>query len=394
MHSKLTLNRRRFLEFGSKGFTGFFLGSSLRGQAQLSHPPLYENISTLLPLQDPDHNGIRLPAGFQSREIARSDHIVLPGSDFRWHHASDGGACYATEDSGWIYVNNCEVDEGRGGVSALRFNARGELVDAYPILRNTNNNCAGGKTPWNTWLSCEEVEFGLVYECDPFGHAQALPRPALGRFEHEAVAVDPINGHLYLTEDVEDGGFYRFVPERSLPDLDQGRLEIAEVVEQGNSSTIVWHPVPDPLAETEHTRYQIPSSTSFNGGEGIAWSAGKVYFTTKGDNRVWIYDTGSQQISILYDAETADNPELTGVDNVTITASGDVLVAEDGGDMQLVLLSFNGTPIPVLQVTGQDESEICGPAFSPDFQRLYFTSQTGPSNQDNDGRIYEISYSG
>ncbi len=68
-------------------------------------------------------------------------------------------------------------------------------------------------------------------------------------------------------------------------------------------------------------------------------------------------------------------------------------MAEDGDDMQLVLLGFDGTPVPVLQITGQDESEICGPAFDPTFQRLYFSSQTGPSNQDSDGRIYEISRS-
>lgn len=148
----------------------------------------------------------------------------------------------------------------------------------------------------------------------------------------------------------------------------------------------------DPEALSEPTRHQLANSTAFNGGEGIAWSDGKVYFTTKGDNRVWIYDTQSQEIDILYDAETSPSPELQGVDNVTITASGDVLVAEDGGDMQLVLLSFTGTPIPVLQITGQDKSEICGPAFDPGFQRLYLSSQTGPSNEDSDGRIYEISY--
>ena len=81
-----------------------------------------------------------------------------------------------------------------------------------------------------------------------------------------------------------------------------------------------------------------------------------------------------------------------GVDNVTITASGDVLVAEDGGDMQLVLLGPSEAVIPVVQVVGQDESEICGPAFSPAFDRLYFSSQTGRSNRDSDGIIYEVSH--
>ena len=79
------------------------------------------------------------------------------------------------------------------------------------------------------------------------------------------------------------------------------------------------------------------------------------------------------------------------IDNVTITASGDVLVAEDGGDMQIVLLAPNGIVLPIVQIVGQDESEICGPAFDPSFQRLYFSSQTGPLNLDSDGITYEIS---
>lgn len=389
-------NRRRFLENGSKSFLGFFFGAiqlaNKQTLAQTSLPEtLFAEYSGLMHLQEPDENGIRLPAGFKSRLIAQSDQPLLPGSTYLWHHAPDGGACYATSDNGWIYVSNSEIDEGAGGVGAIRFNAQAEVVDAYPILSGTTMNCAGGKTPWNTWLSCEETERGLVYECDPFGKQTALPRPALGRFEHEAVAVDPLNQVLYLTEDIEDGGWYRFIPDSPLPDLSSGTLQIAQIIEADNLRRVIWHPVPDPAALNEQTRYQVESSSQFNGGEGIAWADGKIYFTTKGDNRVWIYDTASSIIDVLYDAANFDNPVLQGVDNVTITASGDVLVAEDGGDMQLVLLTFDGRPVPVLQITGQDESEICGPAFDPSFQRLYFSSQTGPSNKDNDGKIYEIS---
>ena len=395
MLSNKYLNRRRFLENGSTSLMGFFLGAAhpSLGQVPTSsyNEPLFADYNNLIHLQEADQNGIRLPAGFKSRLIAQSDLPVIPGSNFLWHHAPDGGACYATEDNGWIYVSNSEIDEGAGGVGAIRFNARAEVVDAYSILSGTTMNCAGGKTPWNTWLSCEETERGLVYECDPFGRQTALPRPALGRFEHEAVAVDPLNQVLYLTEDVEDGSLYRFIPDRPLPDLNSGILQVAQIIEADNLQKVIWRSVPDPTALNEPTRYQIATSSKFNGGEGIAWSNGKIYFTTKGDNRVWIYDTASSSIDVLYDATQSDNPVLQGVDNVTITAAGDVLVAEDGGDMQLVLLSFNGRPIPVLQVTGQDDSEICGPAFDPSFQRLYFSSQTGPSNKDNDGRIYEIS---
>ena len=355
--------------------------------------PLFADLAELGELQAPDDNGLRLFPGFRSRIIARSSHQVLPSSPYLWHASPDGGACYATLDGGWVYVSNSEVKRefGGGGVGALRFNARGDTVAAYSILSGSDNNCAGGKTPWNTWLSCEEVDRGYVFECDPFGVQPAVIRPALGRFVLEAVAVDPVRGYLYLTEDEEDGGFYRFVPSTALPDLSSGTLQIAEVREEDKGMRIVWHDVPDPAASSQRTSLQVAAAHHFNGGEGIAWSEGLVYFTTKGDNRVWRYDTRGNTLSVIYDFANAATPHLSGVDNVTITASGDVLVAEDGGDMQIVLLGPDGLVLPIVQVVGQDGSEICGPAFDPTFQRLYFSSQRGPGNRSDDGLIYEIS---
>ncbi len=386
--------RRSFLGWASRGCTAFvFGGTSVQAlAASQDDSRLFVDPAGLSALLDPDINGLRLLPGFASRVIARSSRPVVSGSTFHWHGRPDGGACFATEDDGWIMVSNSEIKlvDGGGGVGAIRFNAQGSIIDAYPILSGTDNNCAGGKTPWQTWLSCEEVDRGYVYECDPFGTTAARVRPALGRFRHEAVAVDPVHGHLYLTEDENDGGLYRFLPANSLPALDAGQLQIAQVVEHNGVSRVVWHDVPDPSAQTTRTSHQVVKTTWFDGGEGIAWHAGLVYFTTKGDNRVWSYDTNSGQLDILYDAATSANPHLTGVDNVTISAAGDVLVAEDGGDMQIVLLGPNGLVLPIVQVVGQNLSEICGPAFDPSFQRLYFSSQTGPNDRDDDGITYEI----
>src|SRR5690606_3245595 len=165
-----------------------------------------------------------------------------------------------------------------------------------------------------------------VYECDPFGEVPARVLPALGRFKHEAVAVDPVQGHLYLTEDERDGGFYRFVPANGLPNLQRGSLQIAQAADDAAGTRIVWHDVPDPSAESLRTAHQVAEATRFNGGEGIAWHDGLVYFTTKGDNRVWCHDIRSGSLEVLYDAATSPSPHLTGVDNVTITPAGDVLV--------------------------------------------------------------------
>ncbi|MES3008410.1 MAG: alkaline phosphatase PhoX [Pseudomonadota bacterium] len=389
-------DRRQFLAWGSLSFAAFLLAGVRKPllATESQTLPLFANPAALGELGAPDANGLQLLPGFRSRVIARSGQVVLPESEYRWHNSPDGGATFATPDGGWIYVSNSEVQiaEGGGGVGAVRFNAAGEATAAYSILSGTDNNCAGGKTPWQTWLSCEEVDCGLVWECDPFGVKPGVALPALGRFKHEAVAVDPVNSHLYLTEDETDGGFYRFIPANALPDLSAGTLQIAEVVAKGATRHIVWHDVPDPAAKTVRTRLQVPAASHFNGGEGIAWTEGLVYFTTKGDNRVWRFDIHTNQIDVIYDFASATTPHLSGVDNVTITASGDVLVAEDGGDMQIVLLGPNRLVLPVVKITGQDTSEICGPAFDPTFQYLYFSSQTGPSNRPDGGILYEISY--
>ena len=142
--------------------------------------------------------------------------------------------------------------------------------------------------------------------------------------------------------------------------------------------------MPDPDGVPTPCRDQVPTMKVFNGGEGAWYDSGLLYFTTKGDNRVWSYDAAANALTVLYDDDTSPTPVLTGVDNVTVARSGDVYVAEDGGNMELVLLSPEGAVAPFLRsnVTG---SEITGPAFNPDGSRLYFSSQRNP------GRTYEVS---
>jgi uncharacterized protein len=350
-------------------------------------------LTTLGPLRAPDANGLSLPAGFSSRVVARTGQLVVPGSSYLWHPAPDGGATFATLDGGYVYVSNCEASVG-GGAGAIRFDAAGQIVDAYPILQNTSRNCAGGPTPWGTWLSCEEIDHGRVWECDPLGVQTAVPRPALGQFRHEAAAVDPGRMQIYLTEDEPTGRFYRFTPatfdSSGRPHLHKGRLEVAWI-EKGPEGRVEWLAVDDPSGALLQTRLQVEASTPFSGAEGIWHHDGVLYFATKGDSRVWAYDLDTQLLTLIYDLLTTDRPILSGVDNVTVSPAGDVLVAEDtGGDMQIVGLAPDGTPVPLLQLVGHDGSEITGPAFDPSGTRLYFSSQRGSDFLNESGVTFEV----
>ncbi len=324
------------------------------------------------PLQAEDGNRIRLPAGFTSRVIARSLNFV-PGTLYLWPILPDGGATFPLADGGWIYAVNSEVPL-VGGASSVTFAADGRIRGARRILGGTSVNCAGGPTPWGTWLSCEEIDRGYVYECDVTRNAPAR-RPALGRFKHEAAAVDGPRRTVYLTEDESDGCLYRFrYPNAG--DLSSGTLEVASVAGP-DGGEVTWLPVPDPSGGSTRTRHQVDAATHFRGGEGAWYGADVLHFTTKGDNRVWRYDVVSGVLTVVYDIATSCNPILSGVDNVTVARSGDVFVAEDGGNMQIVVLGTDGSVSPVVEVNGQNDSEITGPAFSPDGSRLYFNSQRG-----------------
>ena len=380
--------RRQFLQHALAGFTALGTGSLwstaiIGGTGEKSFA-----------LGPPDDNGVRLPDGFRCRIVARSSQPVVAHSEYRWHAAPDGGACYSRPDGGWIYVSNSEMKRG-GGAGVIVFDPAGNVIDAYAILEGTRNNCAGGATPWGTWLSCEEVSDGQVWECYPEGGKRAVLRPALGTFKHEAVAVDTVNHHLYLTEDVEDSCLYRFIPasvNEQRYDLSQGTLQVARISNKAGEHAVAieWVDLPDASASELPTRYQVRGAATFIGGEGIAYHDGKVFFTTKGDNRVWRYDTAGSALDVVYDAADYLSPVLTGVDNVTVSGDGEVLVAEDGGDLQIVALDASGGLRPLMQLVGHEQSEETGPAFSPDGRRLYFSSQRGVHGRSEAGITYEV----
>lgn len=448
------MKRRQFIQAGLAVAGSFALGRDFWKRAYAA--PAIPGPGPFGGLLGPDENGLLLPPGFRSRKIATAySPVALKDggeSAVAWHRAPDGGGVIPQPDGGWIYVSNSEIpiiaDEcaddpaspfcgEQGGCSAIRFDAEAQVVDAYPILQGTNNNCAGGVTPWGTWLSCEENFFGFVYECDPTGSNLPIRLAAMGQFSHEAAAVDPIRKAIYMTEDTGDGALYRFIPlswpDDGRPDLSLGELQVAVVgnnpptrivfqdtirefvaetplydideipwdellpeVTETEPGKVTWQTVPNPLGLPLECRYQVPTAAVFKGGEGCWYDDGMVFFTCKGSNRVWGYDTVNEMIDIIYDANMlGESAPLTGVDNLVVHPdTHDLYVAEDGGNMEVVMITDDRIVAPVLRYP-VPHSEIAGPAFDPSGTRLYFASQAKRHNLDENGEevrgeIFEV----
>jgi len=366
------VSRRNFLRLGTGAFVTVGLACNMPG-------------CTMLP--DPEtETRIRVPEGFEPRIVARSGHRTCDGSDYIWHPSPDGGACFDAGDGGWVYVSNRETLSA-GGVGALRFDANGTIIDSYEILGEGRMNCSGGPTPWGSWLSCEEVSGGRVWECDPFNRWPAVARERLGLFEHEAACVDPLSRQIYLTEDRRSGRLYRFTPDDAMagpaPDLDAGILEVAIV----SGGTVSWAEIPDPSGLSMPLRHQVENSTGFAGGEGIDIFDRYLRFTTKYDNRIWEINLADDSIRVLHRLEGL----MHDVDDLTHTPTGGYLVAEDGSQMRILYFAGEAAaPVLLAQLPEHRESEITGLAFDPGGTRLYFSSQRGSTGGDQHGLSFEV----
>ncbi|HEV8695149.1 MAG TPA: alkaline phosphatase PhoX [Lysobacter sp.] len=301
-----------------------------------------------------------------------------------------------------------------GGTTTLRFRD-GQWLDAEASLAGTLVNCAGGRTPWGTWLSCEEIKtnavsgagrkHGYVFEVHPDA-AQTSGRPliALGRFSHEAVAIDPRTGYLYMTEDDRNkSGLYRFVPNdragRPGSLENGGRLQAARVRGRPNADLVTarigdeyeleWVDIPDPdldsilapagfadIGATDQLSGPFAQAWSegalrMSRGEGIFHADGKMFIVDtstgvdtrgrrgRGYGAVWVLDLATQRLSALFvssDQSAAHNP-----DNITVSPRGGVVLCEDpdaapstspdayGPGTRLVGLSRAGEPFYLLK---------------------------------------------
>jgi uncharacterized protein len=439
-------NRRTFLKSATlvvAGVSAAVPWQALRTRpataAQLPYSPDY---GPLVPTPDA-HTGLELlalPEGFTYISYGWTGDPLRDGTPTPGAH--DGMAVVATERHRVVLVRNHEIgssgtpftpahlayDPGAaGGTTNLLFDTqRGLWLASWPSLSGTVTNCAGGSTPWGSWLTCEETvvapaadnsftqTHGWVFEVPAFQPAHPVPLTALGRFVHEAVAVDPITGYVYETEDRNPrAGFYRFLPHewgrlayggqlQMLQVPEQPQINLANGVAVGTVFDVDWVDIDDP------TRAHSPGTTdtlgvfmqgfgqggaSFTRLEGCRYHGGNIYFTSTnggivGEGQVWEYDPRREQLTLLYESPAQavlDNP-----DNLTVSPRGGLVLCEDGNltGQRLIGLTRQGEVFPFAQNTivlhGEKNGisgdfrgeEWAGATYSPDGRWLFVNIQT------------------
>jgi uncharacterized protein len=305
-----------------------------------------------------------------------------------------------------------------GGCTIVTTDDRGRRLSERVGIAGTSTNCAGGVTPWQTWLTCEETEaragergygrdHGYVFEVDPFDRAAIVdPRPvkALGRYSHEALAVDPATDDIYLTEDASgpNGLVYRWVPPTGmhggrgvLPRLgdadgvlaamrctdDDGRHvdDLSRAAVPGTTYAVEWVEVPDRDAREEPVRRQLDDGrvTRAHKLEGAWWGNGGAYivssYSSSHRGQVWCYDPrrSTFTLRLLF---TGEDDGSDGPDNISVSPHGGVILAEDGnGGNHLVGAAEDGTTYRLAH--SERGSAFTGPVFSADGRVLFANVQ-------------------
>jgi secreted PhoX family phosphatase len=423
--------------FGAGGADAHAKGESAAAAGEAGYGPLVDDPAGLL----------SLPEGFSYKIVAESGVTRLEGGE-PTPSDPDGTASFVRRGgNGSVLVNNHEVNGSEpykvpavpgfvydpaagGGTTNIEVDDEGNRIREYVSLAGTHNNCAGGKSPWNTWLTCEEAEslsgqtkpHGYVFEVDPYDQdANRDPKPikALGRYAHEALVVDPEAGTIYLTEDAgnPNGLLYRWTPPADALPLEKGVLrtladdagaldamkastlggthvpDLSVAVTPGTTYRVEWVTVPDRDARSLSTRKQFSASqvTRSRKLEGMWWGGGGAYFvcsfarTSDGsaaqhDGQIWfldpLADTIELKLHFAYTPLDQDN-DPDGPDNITVSAYGGVIIAEDGdGKNHLVGATPSGEPFFFARNDHPDDSEFTGPTFSPDKKILFANIQS------------------
>lgn len=388
----------------------------------------------------PDPNAyLDLPAGFKYKVISKSGELMSDG--FLVPGRPDGMGTFFNQNEECIIIRNHEnspdspenspfgldnslVDKisrnklydagnlenpGLGGTTTLIFDEEKQIVKKqFMSLAGTYRNCAGGPTPWNSWLSCEEdvtkadgtkieKDHGFVFDvpADATGLVDPKPILGMGRFNHEAIAVDPISGIIYQTEDRPDGLLYRFVPDVPSNLFAGGQLQALAIKDKkgfdsrnwktrtmniGEQLAVEWISLDNIDSPEDDLRLRgfASGATRFARGEGMWYGDGEIYFAcTNGGpkqfGQIFRYDIKSDKLELF--AESEDKTVLHMADNLTVTPWGSILVCEDNSKKnRLHLIDQNGN-ITLFAVNRSSRSELAGAVFSPSGKTLFVNIQ-------------------
>ncbi|MBM6616978.1 alkaline phosphatase PhoX [Bacillus suaedaesalsae] len=432
------MDRRDFLKVGGMSTVALSLGAA--GAFSLGNVGIVAAAGSDNPTSGfggygplvPDPKGmLDLPTGFHYKIISREGDLMTDGTPIPG--AFDGMAAFDGPKNTTILVRNHELSSGpafgknpynanaQGGTTALVVGANREVQKEYVTSSGTIRNCAGGATPWGTWLTCEENRsegHGYVFEVDPQQPENDLsktPIKEMGRFAHEACAIDPSTGYVYLTEDASPSYLYRFIPNDTSQkpgSLQKGGTLYAAAIEAvtdpaastfktGQTFKIVWRQV-DPHWCREEANAQ--NCIKFSRLEGAFFQEGVFWFddTSAGDKklgRVYRYVPHTNTLELFYEGNDAAQMEYP--DNICCTPWGDLWFVEDGsGQDRIMGITPEGKVYP-FAANRLNSSEFAGPTFSPDGKTLFVNIQSpgltfaiwGPFQRRNAARAREMSYS-